>query len=143
VGVIAYAGNSAVVGSPSGRTNILRVVGALLVVAGGTAVPNWGPELALGTAPARWVGQWSYGMYLWQIPVLLLIDHWWRAPQGISLPGRLAFVALAMALAGLSFAYFESPIRQLPWLVKSPWLTLRLALGVTVLACSIVTLLGL
>ncbi len=140
--LIVYAGHaSPLFAAPASWSRLLPVLGAVLVIGGGMAAPRWGAELVLGSAPAQWIGRWSYGLYLWQIPVLLVVAHWWGAARELSMAGRVGFIALATVLAALSFAYFENPIRRHPWLAKSPWLTLRLALATSLAGLVIVTLL--
>jgi peptidoglycan/LPS O-acetylase OafA/YrhL len=66
---------------------------------------------ALGWRPFRWIGQRSYGIYLWHWPVMMLsrpgIDVPWRGTFVI-----LAQIALTVALAALSYRYVEMPIRN-------------------------------
>ena len=65
---------------------------------------------ALGVAPLRWVGERSYGMYLWHLPIVLLtrpgVDLSWSGPGAV-----LGQAALVVAAAALSFRYIEQPIR--------------------------------
>ncbi len=64
----------------------------------------------LGVRPLRWVGVRSYGIYLWQTPVIVL-----TTPQGIhddSLIRSLLQVAAIFAIAALSWRFVEEPIRH-------------------------------
>jgi len=64
----------------------------------------------LGVRPLRWVGVRSYGIYLWQTPVIVL-----TTPQGIhddSLLRALLQVAAIFAIAALSWRFVEEPIRH-------------------------------
>jgi peptidoglycan/LPS O-acetylase OafA/YrhL len=64
----------------------------------------------LGMRPLRWVGVRSYGIYLWQTPIIVL-----TTPQGIhddSLVRALLQVAAIFALAALSWRFVEEPIRH-------------------------------
>jgi peptidoglycan/LPS O-acetylase OafA/YrhL len=64
----------------------------------------------LGAPPLRWVGVRSYGIYLWQTPVIVL-----TTPQGIhgdSLVRALLQVAAIFAIAALSWRFVEEPIRH-------------------------------
>jgi peptidoglycan/LPS O-acetylase OafA/YrhL len=64
----------------------------------------------LGARPLRWVGVRSYGIYLWQTPVIVL-----TTPQGIhddSLVRALLQVAAIFAIAALSWRFVEEPIRH-------------------------------
>lgn len=69
---------------------------------------------ALDIAPLRWIGERSYGIYLWHWPLLLIVaafaeqngaDSWWLVP-GITL-------LLTIALAALSFHFIEQPVRRI------------------------------
>jgi peptidoglycan/LPS O-acetylase OafA/YrhL len=117
------------------------VLGAVLVIAGGTAAPRWGAEFALGTMPAQWIGKWSYGMYLWQIPILVMVSHIWSHDWQVPLWARFAFIVLTVSIAALSFFYFESPIRRWRALTSRPWRTLGVALVVTLLGLLAVSIL--
>lgn len=129
-------------GSFSGWPAILPAIGATLVITGGTPVPMWGPEVVLGSRPFRLIGDWSYGMYLWEIPVLLLVTYWWQSVHDTPLGLRAVFLVSTMALAALSYRWFEAPIRHLPALVSRPRVTLLTALGVTLAGILVVTVLG-
>jgi peptidoglycan/LPS O-acetylase OafA/YrhL len=66
---------------------------------------------ALGSAPLRWIGVRSYGIYLWHWPVMML------SRPGIDVPWRGTFVVLAqiavtVVLAALSYRYVEMPVRS-------------------------------
>ena len=79
---------------------------AVLVAA--VAHPKTGIGEALGVAPLRWVGERSYGIYLWHWPIIVLIAGVNARPSvGIV----VAEAALILAVAALSFKYVEQPIR--------------------------------
>jgi peptidoglycan/LPS O-acetylase OafA/YrhL len=64
----------------------------------------------LGVRPLRWVGVRSYGIYLWQTPIIVL-----TSPQGIhgeSLVRSLLQVAAIFAIAAVSWRFVEEPIRH-------------------------------
>ena len=65
----------------------------------------------LGAPPLRWVGVRSYGIYLWQTPVIVL-----TTPQGVQheddLVRSLLQVAAILAIAALSWRFIEEPIRH-------------------------------
>ncbi len=65
----------------------------------------------LGAPPLRWVGVRSYGIYLWQTPVIVI-----TTPQGTqhqdSLVRSLLQVAAIFAIAALSWRFIEEPIRH-------------------------------
>jgi peptidoglycan/LPS O-acetylase OafA/YrhL len=124
-----------------GAVALVPVAGGALIIAGGTPVPEWGPERVLRLSPVRLIGRWSYGMYLWQIPVLLLVQYWTTVAD-VPLAGRFGFVAVTMVVAGLSYRFLESPIRRAPSLVRSPGRTLVVAAMTTAVGLTVVSLLG-
>jgi peptidoglycan/LPS O-acetylase OafA/YrhL len=64
---------------------------------------------ALGWRPLRWVGVRSYGIYLWQWPIIVLATPAGESPGWVR--GTLE-VAATVAIASLSWRYVEEPIRH-------------------------------
>jgi peptidoglycan/LPS O-acetylase OafA/YrhL len=65
----------------------------------------------LGLKPLRWIGERSYGIYLWHWPVFMIT----RPQLDISMtgtPNLILRLAVTVALAELSYRYVEQPIRQ-------------------------------
>lgn len=64
---------------------------------------------ALALGPLRWVGRISYGLYLWHLPIFLVVQGWdldfW--------PGLVVKVGLTFAFAAASFYAFERPLLRL------------------------------
>jgi hypothetical protein len=91
---------------------------AVLVAA--VAHPKTGIGEALGVAPLRWVGERSYGIYLWHWPIVVLIAGVNTRPSVGVVIGE---AALVLAVAELSFRYVEQPIRTgrlQRWLAQHP-----------------------
>jgi peptidoglycan/LPS O-acetylase OafA/YrhL len=129
-------------GAYPGWPALLPTFGVALVIIGGSPVPRWGPERFLGLRPMRRIGQWSYGAYLWEIPVIALIYHWWGGVLAIPIAARFAFLAVTLGVAGLSFAFLESPIRHSTALVRSPRRSFLVAGAITGVSLLLVTLAG-
>ena len=80
---------------------------AVLVAA--VAHPTTGIGQAFGIAPLRWIGERSYGIYLWHWPIVLLVAGVNTRPSAGVVVGEAALVLLA---ASLSFRFVEEPIRR-------------------------------
>ena len=82
-----------------------------VAIAGATSADSWlGRSLDL--QPLRWIGERSYGLYLWHWPVLILLvailpadATWWLIP--------VTALVITTAAAALSFHYVERPIMRL------------------------------
>lgn len=97
----------------------------------------------LGCRPLRWVGERSYGIYLWHFPVAILSTS--QDVRGTSLVTALLQVAATFAIAALSWRYIEDPIRRRRVRLPSrlaDWRPWRLPAGerVAVAACVLVFL---
>jgi peptidoglycan/LPS O-acetylase OafA/YrhL len=81
---------------------------AVLIAA--VAHPKTAIGQLLGIAPLRWLGERSYGIYLWHYPVILLmrpgVDISWTGPGVV-----VAQAAVVLSAAALSYRYIEQPIR--------------------------------
>ncbi|MGA8257865.1 MAG: acyltransferase family protein [Nocardioides sp.] len=95
-----------------GTAALLPVLGSaavLLAGAGGHAEEPL-PIRALGTRPMRLIGDWSYSLYLWHWPLLVIP----QLSQGAALSPGQAVVAVAatFGLAGVTYRYVETPFRS-------------------------------
>ena len=64
----------------------------------------------LKTKPIRWVGNISFGIYLWHWPVLLLM----HLSDYKSRPYKFVALAISVLLAWLSYKLIEQPFRTIP-----------------------------
>lgn len=88
---------------------VLAIVVALLVAAAthpASPLGSW-----LGTQPWRYIGQRSYGLYLWHWPIFMVTRPELDIPLS-GLPLLILRLALTFAVAELSFRYLEMPIRR-------------------------------
>jgi len=84
---------------------------AAVAIADATAPGSWLGR-ALDVQPLRWIGERSYGLYLWHWPVLLLFfaglpssAPWWLPPA--------AALVTTVVLSALSYRFVEMPVRLL------------------------------
>ncbi|MCC4908200.1 acyltransferase family protein [Microbacterium sp. cx-59] len=122
VGIVATVGLIAVATVPQGQT-IATFPGALLAASGLSAVAIvagcWPGSVfgrVLDAAPLRWLGNRSYGLYLWHWPVLvLLVAAVQETGPDRPFPAWLGAVALAIALVATeaSYRFCEMPVRRL------------------------------
>jgi peptidoglycan/LPS O-acetylase OafA/YrhL len=93
------------------RGGMLAYALVFVVLIGVVAHPQSRLGPALGIAPLRWVGERSYGMYLWHWPVIALmrpgVDVSWTGPQLVVVQAAVVVVA-----AALSYRFVEQPIRS-------------------------------
>ena len=80
----------------------------------------------LGSAPLRWVGVRSYGIYLWHWPVFMVTRPELDVPID-GLPLLALRLSATVVLADLSYRYIETPIRR--GALGRAWRTLREAQG--------------
>ena len=85
-----------------------------------------------------WLGQRSYGIYLWHWPVIVLAEPRWDA---LPAPVRdLAMVVVSLVLAEVSFRLLENPVRRRTgWAsgARASWATMAvsaLAIAIAVVA---------
>ena len=102
-GAVVFNGNTAYPGS----LVAIPVVGAALVIAGGTRTPPWAAESVLKGGPFQWFGKLSYSIYLWHWPLLIIAAD----VAGASLPFRRNIIWLVVALAASVASFYWSRTR--------------------------------
>ena len=117
------------------------VAGTALVIASGAATQHVTTAARLlSLRPAVLLGRWSYSLYLWHWPLLVM-----AAGDGTSIaprPVRLGAVAASIGLAALTHRYVEVPLRSSPWLSLAPRRCAALAVALTAVAVLAGTLPG-
>jgi peptidoglycan/LPS O-acetylase OafA/YrhL len=87
---------------------VLSIAVVLLLVALAHPASRLGP--VVGMRPLRWVGERSYGIYLWHYPIIVLTTP--ASDHTVNLPRAIAQVAATFVVAALSWKYIENPIRR-------------------------------
>jgi peptidoglycan/LPS O-acetylase OafA/YrhL len=91
------------------RTGLLSLSLATAVAVVIVVQPSSFLGRALGVAPLRWLGERSYGIYLWHLPLIALLPETFLADQPLARPAVL--VGLTLLIAELSWTLVENPIR--------------------------------
>jgi peptidoglycan/LPS O-acetylase OafA/YrhL len=113
----------------------IPVVGAGLVIAGGTSEPRWGAERVLRQRPFQLLGLISYSLYLWHWPILMIATE----RQGVSsLPvwDNVLWLLVATVLAVVTYRLLENPVRHSHLLRRRRWASL--VMGGCVIAATLV-----
>lgn len=114
---LAWLAATLVEGSPASFQGGFQVatLASLTVVVAVTRPGIWAGR-ALDTQPIRWIGERSYGMYLWHWPFLILFKEvagaWKDAPSATWIIGGVTLCA-TVTVAALSYRFVETPVRQL------------------------------
>lgn len=87
---------------------VLLSLGTVAAVAA-VVVPGSRLGVVLGWRGLRWVGVRSYAIYLWQWPIIVLINP---SHGSLGVPRAVIAVALTLAISSLSWTYLEEPIRH-------------------------------
>ena len=112
------------------------LAGAVLVAAAAVEQPS--RIFRVFTTPAlRWLGQRSYGIYLWHWPIMVGL-HVARAPSS-ALWRRVVAIVATLAVAEISYRFIEQPIRKNGLRAfRRPWPTFAVGLGTVAVAIVVV-----
>ncbi len=111
------------------------VVGAALIIVGGTAAPRFGAELLLGLSPCRWLGDLSYSLYLWHWPILIIAAEY-SDKTGLTFVQNLPWLALALGISIVSYRFLENPVRHAKILFRHR--SASVVMGAVLIALSVV-----
>jgi peptidoglycan/LPS O-acetylase OafA/YrhL len=93
-----------------GYAAIAPVAGTALLIAAQGGSARSGPRLLLTNPVARHLGDWSYSLYLWHWPLLVVAAGY--AGRPLSLDASLAIVAVAIAVSAATYYLVENPMRR-------------------------------
>jgi peptidoglycan/LPS O-acetylase OafA/YrhL len=136
-GWLGWVGLAMVLASPfvlSGTTAfpgwaaLLPVMGAVLLIAGGSAEGRHGPAPLMSVRPMVFLGGISYALYLWHWPVIELWTAWRGKAPGLF--SGAALVAVSVALAWLTKIAVEDRVRLSRLLAGHSWRSVSTALAV-------------
>jgi peptidoglycan/LPS O-acetylase OafA/YrhL len=109
-----------------GALALLPVLGAVTLIAGGSAEGRRGPSGLTSSRLMVFIGGISYSLYLWHYPLINLYTGWrGRAPGPLSGPVILAVTVL---LAWLTKTFVEDKVRLAPFIARHRWRSLAVAL---------------
>ncbi|CAM3426248.1 acyltransferase family protein [Nocardioides dubius] len=118
---------------PSWRAAAPGLGSLAVLVAGGLGAARSLTDRLLSLRPLTVTGDWSYSLYLWHWPLLVIPAQY--LARDLTWPERWAAVAATFVLAWLTFRFVENPFRRASWLAPS-WR------GVAVYPVTVVVLLG-
>jgi peptidoglycan/LPS O-acetylase OafA/YrhL len=116
--VASWAGLALIVGSsfliPQGTpfpgwVAVFPVAGTVLVILGGSGRPPAGPGRLYDLRPVRFLGDISYGVYLWHWPLVVLLP---QVIGPLTAPQKVLVLALSILLGYLSKILIEDPVRN-------------------------------
>lgn len=116
VGVVGLAGIFWLVATTDQQSHSLYTWGiaALTVTTCLALMPLMHPQSVfgrvLGVGPMRWIGERSYGIYLWHMPVVAFLPD--RVLYGQDVARGALIVGLTLVLAEISWRFVEDPIRR-------------------------------
>lgn len=104
-----------------GAHSIIPVVGAALMIAGGSVSPDSGFDVVTNFPVIQWIGLISYSLYLVHWPILTIAAEHSISPLSRGTEWELAGVSVVVA--AVSYYLIERPVRNFSLLVRYRWLT--------------------
>lgn len=92
-----------------GAAALLPVGATALIIAANEPTTRWAPQPLFALRPVQWVGDISYGVYLWHFPLIILLPY--AIDHRLGWVGGLAVTALSLGLGHLSKVVIEDPFR--------------------------------
>ncbi|HYI51846.1 MAG TPA: acyltransferase family protein [Microbacterium sp.] len=92
-----------------GYTALLPVVGTTLVIACGSPAQRLAPTRLFSLRPVQFIGDVSYGTYLWHWPLIVLLPYALGVP--LTTPVLIGVLLASVALGWASKIFIEDPVR--------------------------------
>jgi peptidoglycan/LPS O-acetylase OafA/YrhL len=109
-----------------GALALIPVLGAVALIAGGSAEGRYGPWRLTSARLMVFIGGISYSLYLWHYPLINLYTDWrGSAPGPLSGP---VILAVSVLLAWLTKTFVEDKVRLAPFIARHKWRSLSVAL---------------
>jgi peptidoglycan/LPS O-acetylase OafA/YrhL len=112
-----------------GWAALVPVLGTAAVIVGGRWSTGSPAARLLSLGPAQVVGRYSYSLYLWHWPVIVLLEE----SGDLSGTEQVLAVATTALLAAASFHLVEQPARRSSWLLQHPRSALLMGAGLILL----------
>ena len=93
-----------------GYAALLPTVGAAILIFSGSRQNRLSPSRLLACAPARYIGDISYSIYLWHWPIVIFAKQIW-GPEFALMSGGLVF-GLCIGLSHLTWTFIEKPFHK-------------------------------
>lgn len=89
----------------------IPVLGAVALIVAGSRVGGQGTLVGrvLCLRPARVIGDWSYSLYLWHFPILVIARSYWH---GLTTAQLLVCLVAIFVFSGLTYHLVEEPFRR-------------------------------
>ena len=97
-------------------TALIPVLGTILVIVAGAPRARWAPTALFSVRPVQFVGDVSYGVYLWHWPLIVLVPYALLAPLNTWQSVLIGIVSIALGWA--SKVLVEDPVRSHRWLAS-------------------------
>ncbi|MEX2503314.1 MAG: acyltransferase family protein [Egicoccus sp.] len=120
-----------------GWTALVPVLATCALLVAGQVADRRGVGVALHLTPLQYLGKWSYALYLWHWPILVLAEHAYGGE--LTVWHKLGLLVVTTAISAASYRLVEDPVRRSPWLSRRPARSIGAGLG---LAASIVGLMA-
>ena len=135
VSAVVFNGQTAYPGS----LVAVPVVGAALIIAGGTTASRLGAESVLGLAPCGWLGNLSYSLYLWHWPILIIAAES-KGETSLTFLQSLPWLVLALVASIITYLVVENPIRHARFVSRRRWTSVVLGVSLIMVTVVVATL---